>query len=365
MAQQTVLRGQGNEPAIDQLTGMPLTMEELLRRRGMLAYGGNVTLLPVDAANTSPPASEGASSVSSPVPANAAGTSTSNNKVVASNGQVVDASGETGVNPTTSSVAVDEEALKAETGGVDKATLDAMTLPELDAWVKMAGVGAAVAAGGLLATYLAGRRGGTDPLAPIPVGATGDGRTAALGADDIIEGEYTEVDPTKAGPNRLVGAQRALPSPNGPASKPSDGVAEALTGRAQAKQIGVRGDTPKPREQRRLERQQTGARQANASRELPAGTKAPQLDSFGALPEHLQESAMLETEKIIMERARGRKESRTSTQRDIYGHSQRGRRAPAGRSTAPIDPESVLEQVSRRFLDAWRSNPNIKKVRVK
>lgn len=42
---ETVLAGQNGAPAIDAMTGMPLTMEELLRRRGILAHKGVVSPL--------------------------------------------------------------------------------------------------------------------------------------------------------------------------------------------------------------------------------------------------------------------------------------------------------------------------------
>lgn len=46
---ETVLAGvDPHQPAIDQLTGQPLTIEELLRRRGLLATGGRYTMFPGD-----------------------------------------------------------------------------------------------------------------------------------------------------------------------------------------------------------------------------------------------------------------------------------------------------------------------------
>lgn len=42
---EAILAGPNGGPAIDELTGMPLTMEELLRRRGILAYKGVVSPL--------------------------------------------------------------------------------------------------------------------------------------------------------------------------------------------------------------------------------------------------------------------------------------------------------------------------------
>jgi hypothetical protein len=46
MAQAVLAGPDGRSPAIDQLTGQPLTMEELLRRRGILAVGGNSRPMP-------------------------------------------------------------------------------------------------------------------------------------------------------------------------------------------------------------------------------------------------------------------------------------------------------------------------------
>lgn len=76
---EAVLAGPNGQPAIDQITGMPLTMEELLRRRGILSVGGVVSPL-----NSVPVASPAQTALADSADATAANSDGSNAAIGAS-----------------------------------------------------------------------------------------------------------------------------------------------------------------------------------------------------------------------------------------------------------------------------------------
>lgn len=191
---QTVLAGQdGTTPAIDATTGKPLTMEELLRRRGIVAFGNNVSMMGPTAAQVvaSAPANTG-NSASAAALASRAG---ANPAVVAS---TMPSKGGDPASPDAPPVAPEQIAQmeQLEASGADEGSISALE-------------GLGLIAAGTAATYAAyrawkGMRNGNGNIdSSADLGSTGGNRNP-----QIIEGQFTEVPRVQDAATR-----RALPAP--------------------------------------------------------------------------------------------------------------------------------------------------------
>lgn len=266
--QETILAGQNGQPAVDQMTGNPLTIEELLRRRGLVAYGGNIRMTPLPgyeggAAGTSPmqqggavdpaAAAAAASAMNSHEMQHAGGALASDASIPSAGGAVMpDVGGETSVTPEQAQAF--EEA-DAATGGNGESIIEELVA---------LGIGGA----GLYAAYRAwkARRGRTtgnpaDPnagggraVAPTTPSGDGGGPSArvlnpespvsgVIGDGSIVDGEFTEV--------------RGLPAPNADSMSSADDNVDqrALPRPSQARTNATQfsgtqqyqGDEPQPR----------------------------------------------------------------------------------------------------------------------
>lgn len=212
---ETVLAGPDGQPAVDAQTGQPLTIEELLRRRGLVAYGGNYRFSPPDPAGTAAAAqAQGQVATAKGMAPNAGGVVSRGGGMGPQGGggapTVVDPNDPTQTPvPTTSA------------GGNDAGSGNSL-LP----W--LLGAGATTGAGTLLYQSLKNKRasaisgaGPDDPQFGSPRTGTGTGTTAPNRGSQIVEGEYTEVPrqgqlegAVRQHRNQLTGGtQRQLPAP--------------------------------------------------------------------------------------------------------------------------------------------------------
>lgn len=195
MPLETVLAGnRRGEPAIDLETGKPLTMEELLRRRGMLAVNDVPSYFQPEQASSSGATSSGESSIEGALRANSSvnssqPTTVGTNSVAASK-----------IDPN--SVPIDKRQLE----GMDEASLS--SLQDM-----LIGAGATAAAT-LVGAYLLKRRGRGTPLQDVS-----DTVANSIDPREPIDAEFYPIDENKL-PNRtssplaLELQQRALPAPN-------------------------------------------------------------------------------------------------------------------------------------------------------
>jgi hypothetical protein len=350
--QETVLRGQGAEPAVDQLTGAPLTIEELLRRRGLVSYGGNIRLTPLDgvtgAANSSggvaAPTTDssvasvdplaGSPSVVGASPVSAAGEALD----IGSAGNAAAGGAATGDVVVTPEQSAAFEQLDNQTGGNGESYIDEL-------------IGLGLAGGALLLAYRAwkNRRGAAGVVPPAdqtarmttPLTPTSPGG-AALDTP-IIDGEFTEVrQPAQvtAEPQRALPAPRAaLPAPNAGAIAADDPAAAArsATG-AVSRALGDR---------------YTGGRRDRAQRRVTRSTRVEPND-IGPIPlgrdvpeQTLREATAIADELIARRRPQG---------------SHRGR---AGAPTAPVNryrPNEPIrnqrEGLINEIINVLTTNPN-------
>lgn len=266
---EAVLAGPDGSPAIDAMTGMPLTMEELLRRRGILAHRGVVSPLNQSVASPAAP-----SSVVDPT----AGAAQSAMDIVAAEAASgLDPTSVAGAIPTTNSMPIAPPA-------PDDSSM----------WPWLAG-GAGVAAALYGARKLRGRGGNA---AVDAVAGEGPRVNPNLYRDPtIIDAEYTEI------PNERIGSNRPFDKtidPKGVAHAGSSGAGpKALSGPAPVTDVSndgnsvrnelarrnIRGALPDQETRRRpATRMENAARQANNSRVQPPGTDPIRLaDSYSDL----------------------------------------------------------------------------------
>jgi hypothetical protein len=348
---EAVLQGPSGGPAIDSATGQPLTMEELLRRRGIMAYKGVVSPLNqmtgaatgADPATAVPTSEVGAALAGAPA-------------TVLTNGAPV---GGMSAAPGATLAAVSGESAAAGAANLagvpGEDELDAMSdsqIGDLSDWLTGLGLAGGAAA---LGAYLLRRKSKGTNLGGVAetVAAANDTTVpkaqpmlaAPARGDGIVDGEFSVVDERRiAAPATRDQAvnPRTTSRSGGPArlngAAPVTETARALNGRRSAPSLELPNYAAPGRP---ATRQELGARQSVQSRVLPDGKGViTNVDEFGSLPENMKEEAMLRTEQIIAERRRGRE-----AQRRGQG-VKRGVRNAAG-PTADIDPETVLQEVSR------------------
>lgn len=249
---QTVLRGPNGGPAVDNATGMQLTMEEMLRRNGIVQMGNNVSMLGPQAAPAGPVAAPSVDpTTGQPVAASPA--SGPGGAVQAAMAQRSSGAPVADATDPTAAQGSDEAAL---------AELDANdTDPSVVDMLETAGL-VAVGTAAAYAAYRAMRGRGTPQAATAPsinsaaspaaVSGTVPANMAAASpsnlpaaqavpnASNIMEGEFTEVDEPKRVAGSATqkamagrGAQKALPAPQ--KKLPNNGrsaTARAMQGRA-------------------------------------------------------------------------------------------------------------------------------------
>lgn len=169
MGIEAVLAGQNGQPAIDQATGNALTMEELLRRRGMLVSSGLHSIYPMqDQAAASAGAGEGGGSVVGAASGNATAAALAARAGASGGGAAMGG----GLDPTSTYNPNMQDANGPDGSGVD-----------LPPWL----IGAPVAA---ILAYRAwkARNGGVDPTME-----PGAKTQPAFGADDISNADSKAV----------------------------------------------------------------------------------------------------------------------------------------------------------------------------
>lgn len=325
MAQAVLAGPDGRSPAIDQLTGQPLTMEELLRRRGILAIGGNSRPMPF--------ANDPTGSATTATAATLAGTKAAPTmKDVAA----------TVANSTDPSVAAGASPVP----GLSKKTLDGMSDEEIDDLATNLApiIGAGAVAG--LANYLLTRKrggGGAAAGAADATSATAENNAAIgqrqIGSStakqaDIIDGEFEVVHPNKSLPNQ--GAMKQLGAPDVvDVSKPKAVNRSAIAGALEDNMTRVKPNT----------RKEIGARQSVQSRTQPPGSGVIQLgDSYDDLTDTEFRQAITLRDQLIADHVAGRRSK------------VKGR---AGKPTADINPEGVFNEIVRLI----REGRNAKAVR--
>ncbi len=188
---EVVLAGPDGKPAVDAQTGMALTMEELLRRRGMIGYSGQMRNRPLDPYGTVTNNNEGSLSpdatpvVATNDPANG-GVNGADGPIAGSDGVTVGQDGTNGPPPVP---------------GLSKDQLETLTDNDIEGLKSaelsgLAVAGTATAAAAYLAWKALRNRGGTavvDAVAP-----TGTALSAATSSNaGVIDGDYTVVSDQK------------------------------------------------------------------------------------------------------------------------------------------------------------------------
>jgi hypothetical protein len=211
---QTVLAGpDGQTPAIDMATQKPLTMEEMLRRRGIVAVGNNVAMMGPQAATAGP-----------------AGTATVDGTPKSATAVEMQARANGGASPAVAAstlpqatttdpaaTAADTEMQQLEAAGVDETSLGAL---------EALGVVAAGTAAAYAAWRLAKGRGNGNGTAGTALDISSLDRN---GNSQIIEGDFTEVPATR----QVVQERRgALPAPQ----RKLGNASRSATARARAQQ---------------------------------------------------------------------------------------------------------------------------------
>lgn len=191
---QTQLAGpDGKTPAIDARTGQPLTMEEMLRRNGIVATGNNVSMMGAPAAQVAAPVPVNtANSASAAALASRAG---ANPAVVAS---TTPTNGGDPASPAALPVAPEQIAQmeQLEASGADENSISALE------GLGLVAAGTAAAYGAYLA--MKGMRNGNGNIDPsTDLGSAGSNRNP-----QIIEGQFTEVPRVQDAATR-----RTLPAP--------------------------------------------------------------------------------------------------------------------------------------------------------
>lgn len=288
----------------------PAIVDEL-RRRGLLANSGNLRLVPFNnsTAVTPDPSNSG-------IPANTSAIA----DVLAANGGVPAVGIAAGTPPI-------------QAPNVNDPNADDMSwLAPLVAGASGAAIGEAL-----------GRRRAT--TAPLPsetevanalaanAGSKGNGQTiyTAGNEDDIIEGEWTEVDPDKAGPNRLTGPDE-LKRLEGPTTH------NAIT-RDPRKQTR----TPKPQDRRAVADAIVARNQRGQANDV--GTIYTRDAYTDMSPEDLQKANAL-TDELISRRQRG--------------NARMFKGQPLGRKHLPtgnVEREGIFNQVVRMIREG-RIKPN-------
>lgn len=322
---EVVLAGSDGQPAIDAATGLPVTMEELLRRRGILAHKGVVS-----------PLNQGVPSAAVDALAANAGATTTPSAVAATGADVA----ANAVSPSV--VASSVPAAIATPAAAATTTTDGITAGDVAPWL------AVLLAGG--AGYAAGRfrRGGTtpgdpetpptstDPNSPRrnynmfrepedaefeeidPRRTNGSGTHQRL--DPLLDGQnVTQADKVGAGPARL----------SGPEPVANDNAAASLAERRG--RTAVQDFSPNGQPSTRM---QNAARQSNNSRTQPSGSNVI------ALPDQFTD--LTPTELAVARQI----QSRIRTDR-VSGQAarQRGVRT-AGRGAGLPAPAPVYDQAS-------------------
>lgn len=236
---ETLLRGVGDEPAVDQLTGMPLTMEELLRRRGIVAYNGNVRPSPLDASSAGGGAMD---ALNSGAP------------VLDDTGALI-TSGTAPTSPSSAPLApVDNPNAPIGPRGETPAQLDAMDDNAFNSWVEAAGGWAQLAAVGAatgLGWYLAQRRARNGNLSEVASALAAQAPrvgTEAMQGEvtyptraprEPVDGEFSVVEALQdrnRGTRRLTGPRESAPARTGGALAMSGSTAPTAITSAPAAQ---------------------------------------------------------------------------------------------------------------------------------
>lgn len=318
------------QPAIDALTGQPLTIEELLRRRGILATGGNSRMMPLEMPVAAPVTPGVAASVAS---ASGAGGS---------------AAAPAGIVATPEQEA-ESEALAQRLG------MQGVEADDNFDWITPLLAGGTVAGGSLLAAGLLNRKRGDKPSARQDLAASSntDGAAAANSSYKVNNTEETvpyypvadnQVATTIADRKRLRAGNNNRTSAAGPAGLNSatevtdpSGLPKPSAG------LPSRGPRALPDYSatgRPNTRQEIGARQAVQSRVLPDAPPMQSGDAYSDIPDNV----MQDIRSVAMELAKRRAAGRANK---VSGR--------AGKPTAEPDVPSIVNELARR----WRENPTI------
>lgn len=307
---ETVLRGPDGGPAIDEITGQPLTIEEMLRRRGILAVGGNSSPLhqqsSVGSAGDDALVDAVAASNSSAGVVPGAGATVA--PTVAASTQPIARGG-----PVAAQVAADPNMTATNTPEEQSNLLEYLL-----------GAGLISAAAYALAKSKLGR---SNPASLMNAASVED--ISNLPArSNIVDAEFYPVT-DEAGPNRLAGAvaQRELSKPSNRLPTPNRLIPD------------YSGPAP-------ATRQQVGARQSVQSRQqLPGNDPIHLNDAYSDIPEEDLRHAVAIRDMIMRDRIAGRKQL-----------SNRGSltQRRASKPTADINPEGVLNEI----IAIMRRNPS-------
>jgi hypothetical protein len=341
MMQETVLAGQNpNQPAIDAATGQPLTIEELLRRRGMLAL------------NNVPSAFNG-SSATAPVAASAAATPVASPPTAVA-GALASANGVQ--SPSTGTVGTPVSATPHTVAAPVK-PVEQMTDDELSSYARdLIGAGAG-AASALLMKYMLTRK--NNPRAAVPDLAVDPNYNPR----PIEDAEFYPIRD-----NQLSTGGRDLVPTNGARTTPGhDTVARALAnrnGKAVPDYSVDRGTTVGGRAANAGElndfntrapvasRQQVGARQSVQSRTLPSNSAVIQSgDAYSDVPDDVMAQIRSVAQELSSRRLQGRNAVRA-------GKGVRAGVRVFAPPTAEVGPEGIVNELVRMF----RANPNITRV---
>jgi hypothetical protein len=379
---QTVLAGTDpSQPAIDQLTGQPLTIEELLRRRGLLAVGGNSRMMPLgNATQLSTPA----------VAASASGVS-------GSNGGLPSPVAATDIPVDPNTVPVAAAPVVAPTAIMNDTQKDTN---DLEALLAGAGVAAgSVAAAALLNRMRKGKQGNPgdnvnmfgeeegslrDPISPrrkLADSMNTDGAAAAQRTAQLNDSTnsryntreetvaYSDVGPenrvatTLADRKRLAASARSnATSSAGPARLNSATVNETRDAprlNAPPRGLPARGPAALPDYYvpgaRTETRAEIGARQSVQSRVLPDAPPMASGDAYSDIPKPLLSQLRNVAQVMAQNRAQGR-----NAQRNRSGNLQRR----AGAPTADPGVEGILNSLVARIRQDPSLATSLRRVRL-
>jgi hypothetical protein len=317
------LAGPDGQPAVDAATGRNATMEELLRRRGILAVGD------VPSAFNHPVPSGQGEVINSGIQ-----TGSAVGDALAGAPEPVAPVQEAAFSPEDASIA---EALAAE-GADDSLLDDLLTLGLIGAGTYAAWKALQKLRGGKAAnTPSVGNTppnagGTTDPIGPNGGGPRGPtvlypqdmGTNARPGLPDAapIDAEFTEVEP-----QRQLGNQKLLASPAANSAAANQGGAVDGTKTQHSNQLH---DFSPPEGSRPATRVELGARQAVQSRTLPSNDNPVfGVDDLSDLTDSEVRQAQTMTDQVLAERIRGR-------QAKFENRNHVGTTRHAGAPTAPL-----------------------------
>lgn len=357
---ETTLLGPNGGPAIDEVTGQPLTMEEMLRRRGIMAHKGVIS--PLNQGSSNAGASGSALSA-----ALAGGAGSYGDSSTASTINFRDPYADAGTQTANNPYNLDENGNIDGIPGVNKDALDKLGDEQLsqlfDPGGLLATIGVGTAAG--IANYLATRR-------KVPTGATANGTalaTTVAGLEEeprvanydargnptseIIDGEYRVLDDTIDAKNVTAPKQIGAGPKMLPGAAPVTET-ESELGRA----IGFQRKLPNYAGNRPNTRKEIGARQAVQSRVLPPGQGVIHAEPVhqGYTPEEIRLAQQL-AQRLKQQRSQGIQNKNYKT-----GRPRNVGRANAG-SSAPVDDNSLLSQALEIIRKAKVNPTTVRRVK--